>query len=140
MLNGQQKTPPENQATAIAELVADAELWHTPAGDAYATIAIGNHHEHWPVRSSAFKRWLAKAHFDATGKTANSEAISTAMNLIEAQATFDGEQHPVFVRVASKGRNIYIDLRDAAWRAIKVTRRGWSVVDNPPVRSPLAAL
>lgn len=134
LLNGQQKTPPENQATAIAELVADAELWHTPAGDAYATIALGNHREHWPVRSTAFKRWLAKAHFDATGKAANSEAISTAVNLIEAQATFDGEQHPVFVRVASKGRNIYIDLCDAAWRAIKVTRRGWSIVDNPPVR------
>ena len=36
----------ESQGTAIVRLAmeARAELWHTPAGDGYITIAVDEHH------------------------------------------------------------------------------------------------
>ncbi|HWB11539.1 MAG TPA: DUF3854 domain-containing protein [Pirellulales bacterium] len=124
----------QSQATAITELAAAWELWHTPAGDAYATIAVGEHVEHWPVRSQTFRRWVAKAHYDATGNAANAEAIRAALSLVEAQAVHDGQEHQVFVRVADRDGNVYIDLCDADWRAVEITPRGWRIVENPPVR------
>jgi hypothetical protein len=125
---------PQSQATMIAELAAGWELWHTPASDAYATITVGEHRENWPVRSQTFRRWVAKSFYESTGKAANAEAVAAALNLVEAQAAHDGAEHPVFVRVAEHGESIFIDLCDAAWRAVEITPRGWRIVDDPPVR------
>ena len=38
------------------------------------------------------------------------------------------------VRVAADGNDIYIDLGDRDWHAVRVTAAGWSVVQSPPVR------
>ena len=134
LLVRQSAASPENQATEIAELAANWDLWHTPSGDAYATIPVGNHQEHWPVRSKSFKGRLSKEYYDTAGKAANPQALAAGLNLLEARALYDGAEHDVAVRVARRGRNIYIDLCDAEWRAVKITRRGWTVVDNPPIR------
>ena len=123
-----------NQATSIAEMAAGWDLWHTAAGDGYATIPVGEHREHWPIRSQTFRRYVAKVFYDEMGKVASSEAVGAAINLIEAQAAHDGEEHPVFVRVAENEGNFYIDLCDRDWRAVEVSPTGWRIVDEPPVR------
>ena len=62
------------------------------------------------------------------------EAVSTALNVLEAKAQFDGSAEPVYVRVAPDGDNgLYVDLGDPAWRAIHVTAAGWEIVADPPV-------
>ena len=38
------------------------------------------------------------------------------------------------MRVAADGDDIYIDLADADWHAVRVTAAGWSIVQSPPVR------
>ena len=40
----------------------------------------------------------------------------------------------VHVRVAADGDDIYIDLADADWHAVRVTAAGWSIVQSPQVR------
>ena len=80
----------QSQATLAANMAADWDLWHTPAKDAYATFPVGEHLETWPVRSKMFKRFLAKQFFEECGKAMNAEALGAAVNLIEAQALFDG--------------------------------------------------
>jgi hypothetical protein len=40
----------------------------------------------------------------------------------------------VFTRVAALTDRIVIDMADATWRAIEITRTGWRVIDEPPVR------
>jgi hypothetical protein len=124
----------QSQATLAANMAADWELWHTPGKLAYATILLGNHKENWPVRSQMFKQFLAKQFYDAHGKAMNSEALSVAVNLIEAKAQFDGEEHPVHVRVAEHDGAIYLDLCNPEWQVVKVTPQGWEVVDDAPVR------
>ena len=111
-----------------------AELWHTPAADGFASVDVGEHVEHYPVRSRHFRLWLDHKFYQSTGKAPSSEARTSALSVVEAKARFEGDEHQVFLRVAPHDENIIIDLADSAWRAIEITAAGWSIVTNPPVR------
>ncbi len=124
----------QSQATLAANMAADWELWHTPAKEAYATIMVDNHKENWPVRSQTFKRFVAKQFFDEQGKAMNSEALAAAVNLLEAKALFEGDEHLVHVRLAEHGGNIFLDLCNSDWQVVQVTPQGWGIVDDPPIR------
>src|SRR5262249_25086086 len=124
----------QSQATLAVNMAADWELWRTPAKEGYATFLVREHTETWPIRSQTFKRFVAKQFFDENGKAMNSEALAAAVNLIEAKALFDGEEHPVYVRVAEHGGNIYLDLCNADWQVIEITPQGWRVINDSPVR------
>jgi hypothetical protein len=123
-----------SQTTRLLQLAADVELFATPEGVPFGTVPVGDHREHWPLRSRAFRRWLARRFYLETGSSPNAQALIDALGVLEAQALFGGTIAPVFVRVAEHGGNLYIDLADAHWRAVEVTPRGWCVVERPPVR------
>jgi hypothetical protein len=89
----------QSQATMAANMAANWDLWHTPGGDAYATIPVGDHLETWPLKSQTFKRYVAKCFFDEQQKAMNSDALSAAINLMEAKSLFEGEEHTIHVRV-----------------------------------------
>src|SRR5262249_25759551 len=57
-----------------------------------------------------------------------------AINLMEAQAVFDGEEHRVHVRIAEHEGAIYLDLCNSSWQVVQITRDGWLVTDDAPVR------
>ena len=124
----------DSQATFAVNLCRDWELWHTPSGDAFATFQLNGRKQSWPVRSKMLKEYLSKRHFDETKEAIGSESLSAAINVISAKAKFEGAAHPVHIRFAEHGQNIYIDLCDDDWRAIEITPQGWSIVDDPPVR------
>jgi len=124
----------QSQATLAANMAAGWELWHTPAKEAYATILVDNHKENWPVRSQTFKRFLAKQFFDEQGEAMNSEAVAAVVNLLEAKALFEGDEHLVHVRVAEHAGNVFLDLCSTEWQVVQITPLGWNVVDDPPVR------
>jgi hypothetical protein len=129
---GKEEAP--SQATLAAKMAADWELWHTAAMDAYATVLVGDHKEHWPTRSQMFKRFLAKQFFEEQGKALGSDAMTAAVNLVEANALFDGDEHSVHVRVAEHEGNIYLDLCNPSWQAVQITPQGWQIIDSPPIR------
>lgn len=60
--------------------------------------------------------------------------MSAAVNLVEAKALFEGEEHPVHVRIAEFNRHIYLDVCNTNWQVVEVTSSGWQVVDESPVR------
>ena len=124
----------ESQATMAANMATVWEMWHTPGGDAFATVPVGNHFETWPVKSRTFKRYVAKQFFEEQQKAINSDALSSAVNLMEAMALFDGDEHHVCVRVAEHNGNIYLDLCNPEWQVVEITPSGWQVIDEPPVR------
>lgn len=131
---GRAEEDAQSQATLAASMAADWDLWHTPAKEAYATIVIDDHKENWPVKSQTFKRFVAKQFFDERGKAMNSEALSTTVNLLEAKALFEGEEHAVYVRLGEHQGNIYLDLCNSSWQAVRITPQGWCVTDDPPIR------
>jgi hypothetical protein len=130
---GEKKRKP-TQAELLLLAAADAELWRTPDFDCYATIQVDDHKENWPIRSKRFRRWLLRRFYEAHGKAPGAQAVQDTLGVLEARAQFEGQEHEVHVRVAHTEDAIYVDLCDEQWRAGKITRQGWQVVADPPVK------
>lgn len=127
------------QADILIDLAAAAELFHSADGTALADLTINDHRETWPVRTKGFRRWLARQFYEQTGGAPSSEALQSALNVIEAKAHFDGPERPVFIRVGGLDGRLYLDLGDEFWRAVEIDATGWRVIDKPPVRFRRAA-
>ena len=111
----------------------DVELFHDQYGEAWGRVLVRDHREVWKCRSKDFKRWLAGRLWQREHKAANSDALNSALNVIEAKARFDGREHFLYNRVASVGADIWYDLADSEWRAVKVTPTGWEIISEPPI-------
>jgi hypothetical protein len=127
------------QADTLIQLAQSADLFHAPDGTAFADIDVNGHRETWPIRGKGFRSWLARCFYLETGGAPSTEALQSALNVIEAKARFDAPERIVSIRVGGLGDRLYIDLGDATWRAVEIDSSGWRVVDNPPVRFRRAA-
>ena len=126
----------ESQSTQIIAQAASDEvvLFHSPTGEAYASVGANRHIENWPVRSRGFRDWLTWKYLSAHQKGPSAQALNDAINTIAAKARFGGPEADVFVRLAEHDGKIYLDLSDGDWRAVEIGPRGWRVVNEPPVR------
>lgn len=124
----------ESQAKIAFEIACEGEIFHTPDGNAYTTVEVKGHFETWRVKSQVFKQYLAREFYLREKKAINAESIAAAINLTEANATFEGAEIPVYVRVAELDGKFYLDLGNREWQAIEISKDGWQVIDNPPVR------
>jgi hypothetical protein len=118
----------------IAIARAEAVVFHSRDGDGYADITVNDHTETWAVHSKGFKRWLVGRYYQETDNAPNSEALRNALNVIEAQARYDGPMRDVYTRVASIGDKVYLDLADTDWTVIEIDANGWRPVEQTPVR------
>jgi hypothetical protein len=123
----------------LTDLAVSAELFHTADGTAFADLMIAGHRETWPVRSTRVRSWLRQKYYEATGGAASAGAISSALNLLEARAQFDGPRRAVHIRVAEHNGRIYLDLADERWDAVEIGPDEWRVITCPPVRFRRAA-
>ena len=121
-------------ADTLIQLAQSAELFHTPDGAGFADLDINGHRETWPIRTKGFRRWLARRFFETMGGAPSSEALQSALNVIEARAHFDAPERLVYIRVGGLDDRLYLDLGDKTWRAVEIDAAGWRVIDTPPVR------
>lgn len=124
----------ETQADTLIRLARACDLFHTSDGTGFADVPANSHRETWPIRSTGFRRWLARRFYEAMGGAPNDNAAQSALNVIEATAQFGGAEREVRVRTAEHDGRIYIDLADAEWQVIEIDAAGWRVIANPPVR------
>ena len=117
----------------IALTLAHCTLFHNRDDDAFANMEIDLHRETHRLRSRNFKHWLRAEYYRAFSASPNSQGLEDALSTLEALAQFEGPEHEVSLRSAELDGNIYIDLGDAEWRAVKVTQVGWEMEDRPPV-------
>jgi hypothetical protein len=127
------------QADILIEIAQSAKLFHSPDGSGFADLDINGHRETWPIRSKGFRRWITRRFFEETDGAANSEALQSALNVIEAKAHFDAPERTVHIRVGGLDERLYLDLCDEGWRAVEIDATGWRVIDSPPVRFRRAA-
>jgi hypothetical protein len=132
--NGTSSGRGPTQADILIGLAQPAELFHTPDSAGFADLDINGHRETWPIRAKGFRRWLARRFFEETGGAPSSEALQSALNVIEAKAHFDAPERQVHIRVGGLDGRLYLDLGDETWRAVEIDATGWRVIDNPPVR------
>jgi hypothetical protein len=131
----------------IDEAGSDA-LFFTGNGIAFADLIVAGHRETWPIRSKQFRyeyiRYLKRQFEQLTGAgivlaltmglSLKKSAVNAAIDEFEMRAICSHSTREVHVRVAAGGDDIYIDLADAGWHAVRVTAAGWSIVQSPPVR------
>lgn len=122
------------QATRLIELANDVELFHAPDGEAYATVIVSGHKETWLLKTKGFRRWLMRKYYEETKSSASSQALQDALGVLESKAVFDGEEKQIHIRVAEFNGAIYIDLANDRWEAIEITKSGWRVIAEPPVK------
>jgi hypothetical protein len=124
----------DSQATKLASIAETAELFHSPDGAAFASAAVENHVETWPVKSRAFRQYLAREFYQAEKTAPRAQSIQDALGVITAKACFDGREETVFQRVAEHDGSLWIDLGNRAWQAVQITEYGWRIIDKPPIR------
>lgn len=124
-----------SQAARLVTLAGAMELFRS-GDEAYATFDVGDHRETHALKTKAFKIWLCRQYFAATQHVPTSSALTDALAVLNGQAMFGGKELPVAVRLAEHDGAIWLDLGDERWRAIRIDRTGWSVVEsrNVPVR------
>ncbi len=123
-----------NHTDTLIEIGREADLWHTPDHRAFATLEVGGVRQNLEVEGKQFHQRLARAFYEREGTAASSDALKRAIEVLSADAVFQGSQHEVHVRVGGQDGKVYIDLGDPEWRAVEIKSDGWKVIKNPPVR------
>lgn len=121
-------------ADLLVELAEPVDVFHTPDGGAFADVEIDGHRETWKIRSSGFRRWLTRQYFKRTRGAPNTEALQSALGVIEARAQFEGPERAVHVRVGHHDGKSYLDLGNHLWQAVEIAAGTWKIVDRPPIR------
>jgi hypothetical protein len=128
----------EGLAAQLVRFAEEAELdfFHDPERKPYARAPTG---EVWPITTagrSAFRGWLQGAFWKASKVVARGAAVDDAIHVLEHKALHEGDEHPVFVRVARVDGRVYVDLGTDDCSVVEVGLEGWRVLDGgvAPVR------
>lgn len=127
-------TPRSRQADQLIDLARSAELFRTPEGEIFADLAVDGHRETWALRGQGLRRWLTRRFFDVHRGVPAAQAMQEAIGVLETQALAGAAERRVHLRVGGLAGKLYLDLGDAAWRAVEIDAAGWRVVAAPPVR------
>jgi hypothetical protein len=122
------------QVKRLLALGAEAELFHTPDGEPYASLPVHGHHENWPLKSRRFRQWLLGRYYRETRSAPKSQAVQEAIGVFESKANFEGPECAVFIRLAEIDGRIYLDLGNDAWEAVEVDPNGWRLLSSVPVK------
>lgn len=125
VITPQPQRPAPSQALQLVTLAETVELFHSPGGEAYATVPVNDHRETWRLRSRGFRQWLAYQYFQREGRIPGTQVLQGAMEILEGEALFAGPEQAVFIRLAQHEDAIYVDLTNAMWEVIEVTATGW---------------
>src|SRR5262245_48244642 len=81
----------DSQATILVRLAEQAgvKAFHDDRGGGWVVLPVARHSEIVCCRSKDFRRWLARLFWNHAGKAPNSDALSAAVNVIEAIGRFD---------------------------------------------------
>lgn len=122
------------QAQVIVQTVEESQamLFHDQFEEPYARIPIKDHEEIMKIGGIRFGRWLRMTLWQKMHKIPGSEAVNSAMRLLEAHACYEGERKELSNRVAWKGEALWYDMTDERWRAVEIVHGDWQLVQQPP--------
>jgi energy-coupling factor transporter ATP-binding protein EcfA2 len=130
--------PSEKRSTAdqLIDIGRDDGIsyFKTPDGVVYADLSLEGKRQTVGLRSKGFRQHLRATMFDKAGKSPGSDAVQQAIDTLEALASRDALERKLSNRIARDGDDIYIDLANDSWNAIRVTPNGWEVVTDYPIR------
>ena len=124
-----------SQADKLIELVTAerAVLFRDQFNEPHAHILVDDHWEIWRVRSKQFRRWLCSLLWESEQKAPHSNALTSALTIIESRACFKGEQITLENRVCWYEGALWYDLSNRNWEVVRITEGGWEIVTDPPI-------
>ena len=130
-----QKNKAKSENGLLEEMITrkDVTLFHDELGEAYISLDISDHQETWSCKSKAMKRLLSSKSWEKHKKPLGSEALKSMIAVLEGRACFEGPLVRLHNRVAWRNDELWYDLTDEEWRAIKIDANGWETVDKPPI-------
>ncbi len=98
------------------------------------SFALIDSREVCPVHGSEMKRWLSRLFWEMESDALDDSAISSAINILDAMGTYDGQQIELNNRIAQADNKIYYDMTDDGWRVVEISQNGWALVtEHPPL-------
>jgi hypothetical protein len=126
----------EGTISVLLRLAGAARLSRSADGGIHVQVPVAGRNETFGLKSAGFRDWLVDGYFAERRAPVSPAAIKRVVSVLEARARFDGATPSVFVRVARDGGGsaYYLDLGDAAGRAVRISAVGWELVDRPGVQ------
>jgi len=129
-----EKAKKPSQATLIMDLTKDLEFFHDKQNVTYATIENNGHKETWRLSSQDFQNWLSHHFWKIHQKAISKNVLQDTLGILHGKASFDGNCHEVYTRIATVDGVIYINLANENWEVIQVTKDSWEVLKDSPVK------
>ena len=124
------------QAEILLKIVEEKEnviLFHDDRNDTYISLKVGDHNEIMTLKSKAVRRWLTKEFWVARKKAVKADAVKGAIAVLDGRACFDGPEYKLQNRIAWKDGDLWYDLANKKWQAIKINDVSWEIVNEPPI-------
>jgi hypothetical protein len=133
----------EEEPVDIISLIKEfyVDLFVNQFNKPYIAIKINGHTENLDLDSQRFKNWLYRFFYEKTGEISSDEVENT-IKVLKSKAEFNENRKKLELRVAKLATNdngnddeytFYYDLTNNNWSVIKITSRGWSIENNPPI-------
>jgi energy-coupling factor transporter ATP-binding protein EcfA2 len=125
----------ESQTLKFLDMLSDpSNLFHTPEFEPVARINFPDHQETRLIRSKEFNLLLSHNIYKETGKYPSPKVLNNCKREFEGVALFESQQQELHVRLASVGKELYLDLGNSKWEQVKNTKDGWHII--PAEESP----
>jgi hypothetical protein len=118
----------------LIKIAQTAELFRDPEGHAFATVSSDGYQRTHLIRSSGFRQWLLTTVMRNYATFPGKLTIDNGLVAIEVVALNEKRETPVHFRIAQSEDAIYIDIGSESGEVIHVTRGGWSIIRDAPVR------
>jgi hypothetical protein len=129
---------PGGAVEALLQIASNACFFRSEDGRFHADVPVGDRHEIYGLKSTAFGDWLIESYRCERGEMPAADSVRCVIKSLVARARFERGMPAVHVRVGRDGgsgaSDFYIDLGDSSGRAVKINARGWLVVDKPAVK------
>ena len=122
------------QADILIRLLEEAQFFHTSDREPFVTINKSGHFETYSLRSEDFKHLLSNRYHKKFNTTPNQQALNEAVSTLIGKAVHEGLEQAVYTRVVPWAGEIFLDLANERWEAIRITKDGWSVVTPAQVK------
>jgi hypothetical protein len=137
-----------SQRDRIVEAVLDtgAVFWRDGAEEAFCTLPVNDRTMRFRVRSDSFKRIIrylygTKNMMPTRGgncalrpAAASDAAVREAVGALDAMALRAERREAARPRVCfGSNGDVWLDLGDDSWRAVRITREGWTVEERADV-------
>ncbi|MGD0900305.1 MAG: hypothetical protein ABR915_20935 [Thermoguttaceae bacterium] len=99
-------------------------------GVAYVEVSRHDRKETLLIGSDTYARLLRVRYHKAHGRVCKAEWVKNATDLLCALAVEEGEEIPVYVRLAHVRGKLYIDLADRERHVVEIDRDGYRVVQT----------